>query len=130
MISHEQLSTWLETLHQGDRLHLHRREQLELVQEIFRLREANRILQTQIQALNESLSIIQKRGERTGGIGNPAEPIHDIIHGSVMPWFESWGPLGVQCDWGQCSNIANHGRFDAYGFGWLPCCEECSHKPV
>lgn len=142
IIEEVKLQAWMDQLRQGERLHLHRSEQRALLDAIFAyrvmsdgltkevadLRRQNEALQVQIHALNETVSIVARRGDRTGGLPDPDEPIHDFKHGSVFPWFASWGPETIMCDWGNCNKPATKGRFDQYGFGWLPCCTDCAGK--
>jgi hypothetical protein len=135
MIADIVLAAWQAELVRGERLHLHRSEQREMVEELIQARvqlvnlEGQiRVLQVHNAALNETLSITSRRGDRSGGLQAPDESAakHGVVarSGPIMQGL----PIGTQCDWGGCSNVATCIRFDAFGCGWLPCCEECSIK--
>ncbi len=134
------LETWLGALDRGERLRLHRQEQADLVVEVMRSRATHqqikdvhaeyetqiRVLRTQVDELNRTVSTVQARGVLTSGISDPPG-VTQPTHGQVAKNEEM---IGMSCDWGNCMNPGVLTRFDAYGFGWLPVCEECSKKPV
>lgn len=50
-------------------------------------------------------------------------------HADVAPIPADAGDVGP-CDWrGDCTTPATCLRFDAYGHGWLPCCDPCAAAP-
>jgi hypothetical protein len=146
MIEQPQLEFWHERLRQGERLSLHRKEQLQLVEELLSVRQLRQneqheidalketheremnALRIQLQQINATISIVAGRGMRTQGSFEQGAP---AVHGEVHSWPEDiWPGMEIQCDWGNCEKIAIVARYDAHGFGWLPCCEDCAKEVV
>jgi|ERR1700722_9226990 len=142
MIDRTLLETWMGILRKGGRISaLHRDQQRELIEEILqsraRIAELERVNQTLIvqnKALNESLGIIARRGERSGGLVSIDATVGAVSgNGATLPidlWMGEGLTEGMSCDWGGCNKPSTHARFDAYGAGWIPCCTECSVKPL
>lgn len=94
-----------------------------------------RALRVQLSETNRTISILNRRGDRTAGTYDQGAP---VPHGTLHEWpTEQWGSLaqhesegGITCDWGWCGRIAKQARFDAHGHGWLPVCDECAALPV
>lgn len=139
MIDENVLHEWLDILRRGERVHIPRTHQRDLIEELLTHRkqvtafnEQMRLMQVENKALHETLSIYSKRGDRTNGMTPPSfhEAAQAKDHGLVDPWPEEWGIQGVECDWGSCSKPATKARFDAHGHGWLPACDDCATKSV
>jgi hypothetical protein len=136
VIDENVLHEWLDILRRGERVHIPRTHQRDLIEELLTHRkqvtafnEQMRLMQVENKALHETLSIYSKRGDRTNGMTPPIRYEGAVTgHGHVSPWPEEWGVQGVECDAGGCSKIAALARYDAHGHGWLPVCEECSKK--
>jgi hypothetical protein len=143
MIDQILLETWMGILRKGGRISaLPRAAQRDLVEEILQsririgeLERENQKLVIQNKALNESLGILSRRGERSGGLVSLESqllPTHPA-HGSTVTlelWMGEVLTEGMSCDWGGCDKPSTKARFDAHGVGWIPCCEQCAVKPL